>query len=155
MQMSSNYIGDPDNEQIVIWSDMYNTGITQIDEQHKELVTLINVLFQACLHGKADAAFKEAMGKMVEYVNFHFSQELMLLERISYPMYSEHKQQHDVLVLEILDAVKEFKEGKKYTPNNFVRTLKEWVLSHIAIADQIYATFIMEQKKKGFLADLI
>jgi hemerythrin len=140
---------------IITWSEKYATGIEMIDSQHKELVTLTNQLYHACLTGStvADAAFKEAMGRMVEYVRFHLSAEQELLERVNYPNYAAHKKQHDNLVINILEAAKEFDEGRKFVPNQFVRSLKDWIFGHIAVFDRSYATYIEVQRKKGLLSD--
>ena len=144
----------PDNK-IISWEEVYVVGIEQIDHQHKELVSLVNQLFQACLEGNEHVAetFKETMSSMVDYVRFHFTAEQKLLTRINYPNFIEHKKQHDTLVLDILNAAKEYNEGKKFIPNNFVRTLRDWVLSHIAVSDKSYAAYIQEQKHKGLLTD--
>jgi hemerythrin len=88
---------------------------------------------------------------MVEYVRFHFGAEQVLLQRIKYPEYQEHKKKHDVLVRDILEAVKEYNEGKKFIPNQFVRTLRDWILSHIALTDQSYVIYIADQKRRGLL----
>jgi hemerythrin len=148
-------INKNDNPDIVIWNDKYATGIQMIDSQHKELFFLTNELFRACL-GKDDAlesVFKETMGRMVEYVRFHFGAEQELLQRIKYPDYQEHKKQHDMLVRNILESVKEYNVGKKLVPNQFVRTLRDWILSHIAFTDKLYVSYIVTQKKKGLLSD--
>jgi len=89
---------------------------------------------------------------MVEYVRFHFSAELVLLKRIKYPKYDEHKTEHDSLVKQILAAVNEYQTGKKYAPYSFVRTLKDWVFGHIAIRDKLYAAYVADQLKKGALS---
>jgi hemerythrin len=94
------------------------------------------------------------MSRMVEYVRFHFSAEQELLLRVKYPGFQEHKKQHDVLVRDILEAVKGYSEGKKFVPNHFVRTLRDWILGHIAHFDKLYASYIVTQKKKGLLSDL-
>jgi hemerythrin len=60
---------------------------------------------------------------------------------------------HESLVSDILEAVKEQKEGKKFVPNHFVRTLREWVFSHIAIEDKKYAFYVAGLKKKGISID--
>ncbi|MDR2729857.1 MAG: bacteriohemerythrin [Treponema sp.] len=141
---------------MVVWDEKYATGIALIDSQHKELFSLTNELFQACL-GKEEAlegVFKETMERMVNYVRFHFSAEQELLQRLKYPDYHEHKKQHETLVREILEAVKEYSSGKKFIPNQFVRTLRDWILSHIAVRDKLYAVYIAVQKKKGLLSDL-
>ena len=141
---------------MVKWDDKYATGIQLVDTQHQELFSLTNELFHACMDDEDEAlkdAFKETMGRMVEYVHFHFGAEQELLQRIKYPDYQEHKKQHDKLVRDILEAVKEYNEGRTLVPNHFVRTLRDWILSHIALSDQLYASYIAAQMKKGLLHD--
>jgi len=141
--------------EIVSWSDTYATGIELIDNQHMELVKLTNELYMGCMSGKetANAAFKATMSRMVEYVSFHFTTEQKLLELVKYPKYREHKKLHDTLVVNILEAVKEYEKGTKFVPNQFVRTLKDWIFGHIAVFDKGYSLFIREQKKKGLITD--
>ena len=141
--------------EIVIWEDKYATGIEMIDNQHRQLVELTNQLYLACLAGDEvlNTVFKDAMSRMVEYVRFHFSAELKLLSAINYPDYHNHKKMHDNLVNDILEAAKEYNEGRKFVPNNFVRTLKDWVFGHIAVYDKIYAAYVADQKWKGLLTE--
>jgi len=143
------------NTEIVIWEDKYVTGIELIDTQHKKLVELTNQLYLACLAGDevTSTVFKDAMSRMVEYVRFHFTAELKLLDAINYPDYHNHKKMHDDLVREILDAARDYSEGKKFVPNNFVRTLKDWIFGHIAVYDKIYAAYVADERRKGTLTD--
>jgi len=142
------------NDIVVTWSPSYATGIRQIDDQHKELITITNMLYKSCLTDNSEGlSFREAMQRMVEYVVFHFSAEIELLKRTNYPDILNHKKQHEGLVKNILDAVKNYEDGKNFVPNTFVRTLKDWVFSHIAVSDREYASYIADQKKKGLLSD--
>ena len=136
-----------DSTEIVRWDEKYATGIELIDNQHKELISLTNKLFQACLEGNdaVTATFKEAMSHMVEYVRFHFAAEEKFQEHINYPKYSEHKKQHEDMVKLILETVIDYNEGKKFVPNNFVRSLKDWILSHIAVYDKDFAVYAVSQ----------
>ena len=144
-----------DDFNFVSWDDKYLLGIPLIDNQHKELIRLTNELHQACLNRnqEVEAVFKGAMSRMVEYVHFHFGAEQELLQKIGYPDYHNHKKQHDSLIRDILLAVKDYSEGKKFVPNHFVRTLKDWIFSHIAVYDKIYASYIADQMKKGLISD--
>jgi len=147
---------DPDNSlEIVVWEDKYATGISLIDSQHRQLVKLTNQLYLACRKANAelDTAFKDAMSQMVQYVRFHFDVESKLLEAIGYPDFKNHKKMHDNLVKKILDAVNDYQEGKKFVANNFVRTLKEWVFSHIAVYDKQYSFYILDLLKKGIITE--
>ena len=148
-------VSESNNVQVVEWGPMYVTGIKLIDGQHKELVNLTNQLYHACMNRDEylGLVFKDTMGRMVEYVRFHFSAENELLERIGFPDYHDHKKQHETLIKNILAAAKSYDEGNRFMPNIFVHTLKEWVFGHIAISDKNYSAFVSEQKKKGLLSD--
>ena len=143
------------NPEIIVWDNKYNTGINEIDSQHKQLISLTNDLYSACIakNDELFTTFKDAMGKMVAYVNFHFNMEIKLMKAINYPNMTEHKKMHDKLIEDIVQAANDFKEGKKFVANKFVHTLIDWICSHIAFYDKQYALFILDQKKKGLLTD--
>ncbi|MDR3123764.1 MAG: bacteriohemerythrin [Treponema sp.] len=137
----------------VEWEDRYSVGIPMIDEQHKELIRLTNELYKGCLAGEetARAYFMTAVKGTVDYVKYHFGMEEKLLQNVKYPELAEHKREHEAFVKNILEEVQSFKEGKKFVPNIFVRYLKDWILSHIAVADRRYAAYILNLKKQGAL----
>jgi len=141
------------NNEIIIWETKYETGIGVIDTQHRQLVNLANELYGACLTkgDHVEDAFRVAMKRMVDYVRFHFDAENKLLAAINYPEATNHKKMHDTLVKNIIDASKEYSEGKKFVPNNFVRTLVDWVFSHIAFYDKQYSLFAVEKLRTGSL----
>jgi len=145
-----------DSKEIVSWGPKYATGIIVIDKQHKELVDLTNKLYHACLNRSEDVetAFKSAMHSLVEYVCFHFRDEQELLRQIKFPNYVEHKKEHEDLIKEILEASKNYGAGYKFVPNHCVRTLKDWIFGHIAVTDKTFASYVQDQKRKGFLTDL-
>ncbi|MDR3147074.1 MAG: bacteriohemerythrin [Treponema sp.] len=148
----------PDETTVFVeWDDKYSVGIPLIDEQHKELIRLTNELYQGCLAGDAAAHdfFFNAIHKAMDYVKYHFSAEEKLLTNMKYPHLAEHKKQHEDFVRKMVEDVKSFQGGKKFVPNNFVRFLKEWILSHIAIADTQYATYLMNLKKQGKLSAVL
>jgi hemerythrin len=146
------------NDRIVFvkWVPEYEVGIKLIDAQHRELVSLTNDLYRACVatDNSIGTVFKECMSKMVEYVRFHFQAENELLKRLGYPDYQAHRKEHETLIQKILEAAKDYDKGNKLVPNHFVRTLKDWVFSHIAVTDQRYAIYVSELKKKGLIADI-
>ena len=154
LKRTDNYLG-ADSTIIVEWGPQYATGIDLIDTQHKALVDLTNQLYKASLirDGNFEAVFKDSMSRLVEYVRFHFSAENELLERVEYPNHGDHKKEHEILVMQILDAAKAYEEGNKFAPNALVRDLKDWVFGHIALVDREYSAFVAEQKKNGLLTD--
>ena len=138
---------------MVEWNNKYATGIELIDGQHRELIQLTNELYAACLQGDGMAreVFRDALRRVVDYTRYHFAVEEALLERIGFPVLVCHRKQHETLIKEVLEAVKDYEGGRKFVPNVFVRTLKDWVLTHIALADKAYASYIADQKRRGLL----
>jgi hemerythrin len=140
------------NQNILVeWDDRYLVGIKVIDDQHKELIELTNTLYKGCLRGDeaAKAYFKEAIHSAVDYVKFHFAAEEKILEQVQYPELPEHKKHHESFVKKVIEDVKSFEGGKTFVPNEFVRYLKDWILTHIALMDKEYAVYIKNMKKKA------
>jgi hemerythrin len=140
---------------VISWNDNLSVGIELIDNQHKNLIALTNQLFQACTRGgdTRESAFKDVMNGMVNYVRIHFATEQELFRRINYPKYAEHKREHDNLTVKVIESSQEYGEGKKTVANDFAKFLKDWILSHIAHSDKLFAYYIADQKKKGLLTD--
>ncbi|MDR0569219.1 MAG: bacteriohemerythrin [Spirochaetaceae bacterium] len=140
-------------EAFIVWDERYVIGIPVIDEQHKALLKLTNELYEACRKGDevAREEFKDTIRRTVEYVKFHFSAEEKILDRVKYPKICEQKQQHEGFVRKVLEEVKNFEGGKTFVPNQFVRFLRDWILSHIAMEDKKYAEYIFKLKKEGNL----
>ncbi|AEF84340.1 hemerythrin family protein [Treponema primitia ZAS-2] len=146
-----------ESEDLVKWEDRYSVGIQLMDDQHKELIRLTNELYKSCLASDeaARAYFTTTIKATVDYVKYHFAAEEKLLENIKYPDIGNHKKWHESFVKQVLEDAQNFEDGKKFVPNTFVRFLKDWILSHIAVEDQNYALYIQNLKKQGVLAETI
>jgi hemerythrin len=131
-------------------------GIKLIDDQHKGLLDLVNDLFN---HVSADEAterayFQKVIQTAVNYVKVHFATEEKIMLATRFPGYAEHKKAHDTFVLTVVDNIRDFEAGKKFTLAGFTRFLKDWVLTHIAIMDKQYFTYfkqIASRKANGRL----
>jgi hemerythrin len=147
---------DADKTLIVEWDDKYCVGIPLIDEQHKTLIEHTNTLYRGCLAGTDEektAYFMKAVKDVVDYVKFHFSAEEKMLENVKYPQLPRQKKQHEMFVQKLLEDVRGFQNGQKFVINNFVRFLRDWILSHIAMEDTQYARYIFDLKKNGRLGE--
>jgi hemerythrin len=111
---------------------------------------MTNDLYKGCLLGGDEARdyFMKAIRGTVDYVKYHFAAEEKIMENVKFPGFVEHKREHEGFVKQIVGDVKDFQEGKQFVPNVFVRYLKDWILTHIAVKDKIYAAFILDLKKQ-------
>jgi len=138
-----------ETKKFVEWTDKYSVGIPTIDEQHKSLLDMVNELFDECKQGgdKANDAFKKTAKKLVDYVKFHFAEEEELMLKYKFPedSFKVHKNEHEQFVIKVLQVVDDFQSGKKFVPNETVRFLRDWILSHVAICDKGYSKFLIEK----------
>jgi hemerythrin len=140
-----------DDTPFIKWDDRFSVGIKVIDDQHKELARLTNELYQGCLGGDETAReyFMSIIRATVEYTKYHFSAEEEIMSKVQYPVIGEHKKAHESFIKKILNDVQDFQDGKKFVPINFVRYLRDWILSHIAVMDKQFGFYIAERKKMG------
>ena len=131
------------DENSVVWDDVYSVGFKPIDDQHKQLVLMINELFDECKQGAAaaDSAFFKTIKKAVEYARNHFTDEVKYITQVNYPNLTEHRKQHDDFVTTVLKSMSEFEAGNT-APIELAQFLKKWLLNHIAISDKQYAPFL-------------
>lgn len=134
----------------VSWDSSYDVGIDMVDKQHRHLIELTNSLYNACLGEKIELEekFKDVMKELVEYVMVHFKDEENIMRKINYPKFKEHKQKHEEFVREILSAVNNYREGKQFVPNSFVRFLRDWLFNHILINDKELARYYFSINKQ-------
>jgi hemerythrin len=131
------------DEDSAVWDDSFSVGFNPIDDQHKNLVEIINELFVACKDGvfAADIAFLQTVKKTLEYTETHFADEEEYMREVNYPRFNEHKEQHEDFVASVLETIEEFEAGNT-EPIDMARFLKKWLLNHIAVTDKQYAPYL-------------
>jgi hemerythrin len=129
---------------IVEWDNRFLVGIQLIDDQHKELLRLINNFYLGCLTEDESARthFKLTIHVLVNYIKYHFASEEQLLERIRYPDIGAHKRRHGEFVREIFERLEHFERNRNFSIKNFIRYLRDWLIAHMTLIDKKYATYI-------------
>jgi hemerythrin len=134
------------SSELITWSNTFSFGIKPIDDQHKELVDLVNDMFHHATGN--DEQEREYFGRVIQkamhYIKVHFTTEEKLMRAMQYPGYAEHKRCHDCFILDVLDNIRDFETEKHYTLFSFTKFLKDWVLSHIGIMDKQYHLYIKQ-----------
>ncbi len=124
------------------WSEAYSVGVAAFDDEHKELVRLMNDLYQHVLDGTAgDAPARQALEKLVSYTQEHFQHEEVVLRKYGYPQLEEHIRQHEHLRSEVGKYLASHKHADGLTLE-LSRFLLDWVLQHILKDDKQYRDFL-------------
>lgn len=131
---------------LVEWNQSLRVEIQLFDEQHQQLVAMVNRLHQAIKDGQATDLLDEILTGLLDYTRVHFAEEEMLMEQYGYPDYQRHKQAHTDLVRQVEDVYAQFKSGKQLQPINVMQFLVNWLTNHIKGEDKKYTGFF---KSKG------
>jgi len=140
-------------DDIVTWHQSYSVSIPLIDAQHVELIKLTNRLYRSCLTDRdtSKEVFMEVLHAAVNYVGYHFSTEENIMKKVCYPEFGAHKIQHTDFVREVLKTVDDIQNDIYINPLNFVKYLKDWILTHIAVTDSALGKYLVMLKNRGVL----
>jgi len=126
------------------WSSALETGHPLIDSQHKELIRMVNELFEECTHGHAADQISKTVDFLFSYTKKHFSEEEALQQQSGYPDYQNHRQLHEDLFKKVAGLSAELKVSGP-TPtliNKIIREVGDWLVSHIQHQDTKVAAHI-------------
>ncbi len=129
------------------WNKRLETGIDDIDEQHKELFRRIDKLELALYSGMANSECLHLIKYLEDYVNEHFALEEKLMYDAHYPVLSAHRKQH----LEFTNRCKEmFISCKDHGTDTYLaidvdKQMRKWWENHIMKLDLDYVPYLKSE----------
>jgi len=126
------------------WDVSLETGHEKIDNQHKQLITMLNGIIEASQQGKGPDEIFKTLDFLTGCTVMHFSTEEKLQVQYSYPDYLIHKRYHDEFKVTVGELTKRLvDEGPSEEMVNIVTTaIGNWLLNHIKGDDFRMATFV-------------
>lgn len=138
----------------ITWTPDLDTGIEPIDQQHRQLVELINQLDDAQLGGDRQAIGKVIEG-LIEYTVSHFAFEEALMDDAGYQFVRPHKKVHEIFVRRAKELQDRFFAGEDVA-GELQTMLGRWLLNHIRRDDASYVSAVkgamvrlIEEKEEG------
>jgi len=126
------------------WTSDLSVGVTEIDNQHKEIFSRMDRLFAACSEGRGKDEVLQLLLFLEEYVKEHFAAEERLQLRHAYPDYAVHKSEHTRFMADVERLTREFRtEGATLSLVILTnKTLTSWLLQHITKTDMAFAAYV-------------
>lgn len=130
------------------WDPLMDTGIEQVDHDHRELVEKLNELGQAMKRGRGREAVNELLTFLKAYAREHFAYEEALMLRAGYPDFPEHKARHEAFKKELEARAAAFAD----TPDERLVTidihgwLMNWLRDHALNVDAKLGDFMKEYR---------
>ena len=121
---------------ILAWVPELDTGIDEIDRQHRRIVDYINTLYE--LRESPDRqALGDVIGEMVDYTLSHFVFEETLIENAGYMFAGPHKKVHELFTRRVSEMQTRF-DGGEDVAAELHGMLSRWLFNHIRNEDHGY-----------------
>ncbi len=131
--------------EFIEWGEHLSVGVKVFDQEHKELINLVNTLNQALKAGSAKKTMEDILQSLVNYTKIHFKHEEDYMLLYDYPEYQKHKQEHEALTNQVMDFLNRYQAGKATFSLELMNFLKDWLTKHILGSDKKYKDFFLSK----------
>lgn len=122
---------------VIEWRDGFKIGITQVDQEHRHLFTLVRALSLDSVDHTID--------ELLDYVVTHFSNEQELMEKSGYPAFEQHLKLHEEFASQVADFLGGSQGWTEDRIQELRRFLNKWLIGHIMTHDLRFGKWLASQ----------
>jgi hemerythrin-like metal-binding protein len=126
------------------WSEEFSVDDQSIDEEHLQLISLINELQMTIVEDQDQETINHIFDRLIKYTIVHFDNEEKMLKEAGYPDLKEHAREHKKLKAQVQ---KLSREKNFLLSSNIAEFLQVWLKDHILGSDKKYAEYFKEKRK--------
>lgn len=124
----------------LIWDNSLSVEVDEIDDDHRKLVDLFNILSHSVEEGDETNYIEAVLDELISCTVWHFRHEERLMLKYGYEGAAEHKAEHQQLI-ESAQALQQ--KGKSVSTEDIV-FLERWLTGHILGADMDLGSYLGE-----------
>ncbi|HYD29511.1 MAG TPA: bacteriohemerythrin [Azospirillaceae bacterium] len=127
----------------ITWTEEFSVGVALMDQEHQELLRLLNEFADAVKAGRAKGLLSSTLDRLAEYTAGHLSREEKLLHEHGYPDLFAHRQQHRDLMRQLGDLQGRLQRGATMSLSlDLLSFLVTWLTDHIQNSDREYGKYL-------------
>ena len=139
---------------LITWTPDLSVGFESVDVDHKVLIGLINELDDAVKAGEPRETVTHVLDSLLDYTDYHFGREEVLLMACRYPDLEAHVRTHDTLRAQVADIRSRYhRSPESIHAREVLAFLKNWLTAHILGRDKLYQPFLESELEKVNDAD--
>lgn len=128
----------------IVWSEILRVGVDEIDEDHRKLVNLFNLLNHAVIEGESAEYLEAILEELINCTVWHFSHEERLMLKHRYAGIEEHKAEHRELVESARELGQAILQADKPGVDQQIQILERWLTEHIFTTDMRLASYLAQ-----------
>ncbi len=127
---------------LINWNERFIIDNSSIDEQHKQLINIINDLYSAFVEGKVNEVIENIIIELKKYIIFHFKTEEDFFDRVNYIHKEEHIGEHRKFIDQISAFNESFINSQTSLSYDIMNFLRDWLQNHILVSDKKYTPYL-------------
>ena len=120
---------------LIEWKEEYSVGIPDVDHEHRQLIDLINELYEALIRADSQLRIADFLGEIYANISAHFALEEKIMREKKYDQYEDHKADHELLLDEIRDIMDEHETDPDFGEKQLANILGDWFTAHFKTKD--------------------
>lgn len=120
---------------LLTWKAEYSVGIEAVDFEHREMIELINELYDEISDRKDLDSIEQFLGDIHAMISAHFALEERVMKRSAYDEYEAHKDDHEELLDQIRDLMDTFFLDPDKGLTLLQNRLSDWFANHFSTFD--------------------
>jgi hemerythrin len=124
------------------FEEWYLVGIDALDNQHKEIVTLVGEVYESIIAKKPGDLHLELLTRLLNLTKSHFVAEEQVLRTRLYPDYLRHKAAHEGLARNLMEFRAQIVRRERELTVEYADLMKLWLIDHFVEFDLGYAKFL-------------
>lgn len=133
------------------WNDSYSVNVEEIDNQHKELVGMINDFYEKINKEDGRVLVENLIVRMREYVIMHFEFEKRMMRKYDFPELTDHHAEHNLFIEKVKSLEYKILNNTFVLSFEITNFLREWLNKHILESDMQYAHYFESKKIEVFV----
>ena len=121
---------------LIEWRKEFETGVAEVDHEHRELVALINVLHEKMGEGANKETTSAFLGEVFAKISAHFALEETVMRKHRYDEYVAHKSDHEKLLDDLRDIMDDFEADATADYEKALgEVVRDWFVNHFKTKD--------------------
>jgi hemerythrin-like metal-binding protein len=119
----------------MVWSDILSVSVAEIDEDHRRLIGIFNILNRSLMAGDSPEYLAATLEELINCTAWHFSHEERLMLKYGYRAIEEHKAEHRDLIRSAKELQQQILQADNRMAEKHIEFLERWLSEHILTAD--------------------
>lgn len=129
----------------LVWDNTLSVGIPEIDEDHRRLVDLFNILKRSALEGDPTTYIEAVMEELISCTVWHFKHEERLMLKYGYDGMQEHQSEHEELIASAKELQQKLLQEDTELSSEDIEFLEHWLTGHILGTDMDLGSYLCKE----------